>query len=494
MEARPRFVDHPFKLGVASGDPLADGVVLWTRLAPDPFDPLALVEPAIEVRWEVARDEALAEVVRSGTCLAHAEHAHSVHVEVEGLEPDREYFYRFRAGSEGSPVGRTRTLPLATVPTDRLRLAVASCQSAPDGYFGAYRDLVEQDPRLVVFVGDYIYENDWFGGVRRIPVPEAITLADYRELHARYKLDPALRAAHAAAPWLTIWDDHEVDNDWGGEHNEEDADPAAFLERKEAAFKAYYEHLPLRLSSRPRGAEMQLYRRALLGDLVELDLLDCRQYRDPPPCLEQVRAGPRYLEICDAARSPRLSLLGEAQEAWLARGLGRAGAAWNAIVQTTVMAPFDYLAGEARGYDLDDWNSYDATRRRILDLIAERRPPNSVVLGGNIHAFYAGVLHADPFDAASEPLACELVTTSISAGGGGEERYRQVNDQFAENSFARFFDNRRRGYLLCDVTRQAWESRLRVLDDVRDPRSDASTLATLVIESGKVDVRVVNGR
>jgi alkaline phosphatase D len=488
-QATPKFLNYPFRLGVASGDPLADGVVLWTRLAPDPYDLQSIVEPTVEVRWQVAKDEAMQNVVRSGASLAHREHAHSVHVEVDGLEPDREYFYRFEAGSEESPVGHTRTLPLAASHPDSFRFALASCQALTDGYYAAYRDLVEQSPRLVVHLGDYIYENDWYGGVRRIPVPEATTLSEYRELHARYKLDPDLQAAHAATPWVSIWDDHEVDNDWGGTYNEKDVDVEVFLERKKAAFKAYYEHLPLRLSSRLRGEEMQIYRRILVGDLLELNLLDCRQYRDHPPCLDQVRAGPRYLKICDAARNPRLTLLGSDQEAWLTRGFGRAGATWNTLVQTTLMAPFDYLVGEEVGYDLDDWNSFNAPRQRILDLISQRRPSNPVILGANIHAFYAGVLHADPFDSASVPLATELISTSISASGGGEERYRQVNDQFAENPFARFFDNRQRGYLLCDLTHESWQTQLRVVADVRDPVSPASTLETLVIESGTVDIR-----
>ncbi|MEM7587964.1 MAG: alkaline phosphatase D family protein [Acidobacteriota bacterium] len=488
--SKPRFYDYPFKLGVASGDPMANGFVLWTRLAPDPFDRHAQAMPAVEVRWEVASDEAMQSTVRSGTTLAHPERVHAVHVEVDGLEPDRQYFYRFISGDEVSAVGRARTSPLPTSDVDQVRLAVTSCHSITDAYFPALRDLAEQAPRMVVHVGDYFYESEWIGGIRRIPIPEAYSLADYRELHARYKLDPQLQAAHAACPWMFIWDDHEVVDNWGGAYNQQGLSPEQFAARKLAAFQAYYEHLPLRLSSRLRAEQMRIYQRAFVGTLMELNLLDCRQYRNDPPCLEQVEAGPRYLPQCEAARAPELSLLGEAQEIWLSRGLGRSGARWNVIVQNTQVAPFDYVSGEDVGYDLDDWNSFDASRKRLLELLTRHRPTNPIFLGGNIHAYYAGLVHTDPFDPTTEPLARELVATSLSAGGGGEDRYQHVNQQFEENPFARYFDNRHRGYLLCDVTPEEWVTQCRVVADVLDPDSPGSTLATLTMRSGETEIEV----
>lgn len=238
------FVDHPFKLGVASGDPLSDGFVIWTRLAPVPFDSLAAPQHPIKVGWQIAKDERFRKIVREGAVIAYPENAHAVHAEINGLEADREFYYRFHTGAEESAVGRAFTLPIVGSPTSRFRFAFACCQSLTDGHFGAYRDLVAQDPRLVIHTGDYIYEGDWVGGVRRVPVPEAFDLEGYRALYSRYKQDPALQAAHAAAPWLSIWDDHEVENDWGGDYSPAGLDPERFIKRKAAAFKAFFEHMP----------------------------------------------------------------------------------------------------------------------------------------------------------------------------------------------------------------------------------------------------------
>lgn len=482
------FIDYPFKLGVASGDPAADGFVLWTRLAPEPYDLTALPQQSIPVAWEVAEDENMRKVVQSGTGLAHADNAHSVHVEVHGLEPDREYYYCFIAGSEKSPVGRTRTLPLPGLPRRDFRFAFASCQDFTNGYFAAYQDMVRQNPDLIIHTGDYIYESVYKDGVRRIPVPVAMTLEDYRLLYACYRLDPHLQNAHAAAPWLLIWDDHEVENDWGGSYSESISDPEQFLRRKAAAIKAYCEHLPLRLSARRRPGGVRIHQRTVIGDLIEFNLLDCRQYRDLPPCLDENGRAPLQLKTCEEASSVDRSMLGMEQEEWLKQGFGNSGTKWNTLVQSTYMAPFDYVKGANSGYKTDGWDGYAASRQRILDMVVNKRIENPVSIGGEIHAFYAGIVNADALDLDSPPALSEVLCTSISSGGGGDERYNETLDLFSENPFARYFENRVRGYALCDVDRWRWHTRLRMIEDARDPASPGSSLKELVIEAGKVEV------
>lgn len=488
----PGFHDYPFKLGVASGWPTADAFILWTRLAPSLYDKAAMPRDPIVVKWQVAGDEAFARIVREGEAVAYPENAHAVHVEVTGLEPARPYFYRFIADGEASPVGRSHTLPPMGSPLEAFRFAFASCQSRTDGYYAAYRDMVEQEPQLILHLGDYIYENGWVAMTRRIPVIEAFDLDGYRALYASYKQDEALQAAHAAAPWVTIWDDHEICNDWGGAYSgSSHMVPEAFLARKVAAFKACYEHMPLPMTSRPHEAVARMYGRLAVGNLIQFDFLDCRQYKNDPACQDQPRISDgfaSYPKICKAAADPGRSMLGADQEQWLAKGLGFYGATWNAIAQTTMVAPFDFVSGEEAAYDMDGWDSFPVSRQAILDLIAERKLSNTVFLGGNIHAYYSGVLNRVALDPESPPIATEIVGTSISSGGGGDARYTSANSQFSENPFARFFENRRRGYVLCDVTHKAWTNHFRTIKDVADPYSPSSVLARAVIETGKAEV------
>ena len=291
--SRPKFSGYPFRLGVASGDPLPDGVVLWTRLAPKPLADDGhggMPDRNVPVRWEVAADEGFRKVVRRGTEVARPELAHSVHVEVEGLAPARWYYYRFKAGDEISPVGRTRTAPAPGAKVSELSFAFASCQQFEHGYFTAYRRMAEEDLDLVVHLGDYIYEygpNEYVapgGNVRQHVGEEIQSLADYRQRHAQYKGAPNLRRAHAAFPWIVTWDDHDAENNYADEISENDDPPEVFLRRRANAYQAYYEHMPLRRSSVPRGPDMRLYRRLTYGDLAEFNVLDTRQYRSDQPC------------------------------------------------------------------------------------------------------------------------------------------------------------------------------------------------------------------
>jgi alkaline phosphatase D len=256
--AQMAFAEYPFTMGVASGDPLPDGIVLWTRLAPKPTDGGGVPMANIEVGWELARERAFTTIVQRGTAIARPELGHSVHVDVQGLEPARDYFYRFRCGREVSDIGRTRTAPAAGVAIERLRFAVCGCSHYETGYFTAFRRIAEEQFDFVFHTGDYIYEGRADGGqnttrVRQHAGQEIYTLVDYRNRYGQYKSDPDLRAAHASAPFVMTWDDHEVSNDYAGDHDEDDTPPEIFLLRRAAAYQAYYEAMPLRARSSARA-------------------------------------------------------------------------------------------------------------------------------------------------------------------------------------------------------------------------------------------------
>src|SRR3954453_4355810 len=348
LSATPR--NDPFALGVASGYPSPDGAVLWTRLAPEPLSPDperpgGMPPSAVPVDWEIALDPKMQQIVRRGTEQADPGFAHSVHVECRGLEPGREYWYRFTAGGEASPIGRLRTAPPPGAPLGRLRFGFTSCANYELGYFSAYRHLAAENPDLVLFLGDYIYEyfrkapgkvRDHSDGV------EAIDLRTYRNRHAQYKTDPDLQALHASIPCLATWDDHEVQNDYADDHSQNFDDPLVFLKRRAAAYQAFWEHMPLPVWARPRGPDMTIFGRADFGDLATFLIVDGRQYRSPLACDKPPHGGAKPLADaeCKERLDPRRSNLGKAQEAWLYREFQRAPARWNILAQQQLMAEF----------------------------------------------------------------------------------------------------------------------------------------------------------
>ncbi|MFP3944758.1 MAG: alkaline phosphatase D family protein, partial [Alphaproteobacteria bacterium] len=450
-----KLANYPFPLGVASGDPITDGIVLWTRLAPDPFDPQAMPKAPVVVDWSLAEDENMSRIVRRGQAFARHEHGHSVHVDVRGLKPGREYFYRFEAAGEASPVGRTRTLPIIGSPAERLRFAFASCQHYEQGYFRAYRDMVEQDVDLILHLGDYIYERlydgEWPGGVRRHPHEEAFTLDQYRAYHACYKLDPDLQEAHRLVPWAVTWDDHEVDNDYAGEHSEDLWDAKRFLRRRAAAYKAYFEHMPLRRIAMPQGPDMRLYQRLTYGDLVEFNLLDTRQHRSDQACPGPDNGAGSFVspKDCPELAAPERTMLGEAQEEWLAQGYGRTGAKWNVLAQAVLFAPVLQGPPQESPRWSDIWDGYPAARARLLEVMKERKVGNPVVLTGDIHSFWVNDVPSDPANPASPAAATELVCTSVTSPG---VPYELIAQTLPVNSHVKYFESRERGYVLCNVS------------------------------------------
>ncbi len=339
----PKLQTSPFTLGVTSGDPSPDGIVLWTRLAIDPLNGGGMPRQPIEVHWQIAADDRLTRIVKAGRVIASPEWGHSVHVEVSGLEPHRWYWYRFRVGNELSAVGRTRTFPRAQSPVDRLRFAIVSCQQYEQGFYTAYEHLAEEDMDLVMHLGDYIYEDAGVENrVRRHVGSELMTIDDYRNRYAQYRSDPALQAAHAAFPFIVVWDDHEVDNNYAGLYQEAGAPVEQFALRRAAAYKAYYEHMPLRRGSIPRGALLQLYRPFMYGSLANIFMLDTRQYRTDQPC------GDNLQPPCAGVDDPKATLLGAVQEKWLMDGLHRSRAGWNLLAQQIPLAKLDRMPGPER--------------------------------------------------------------------------------------------------------------------------------------------------
>ena len=495
LQARPtraaepvRFAGDPFKLGVASGDPSAEGFVIWTRLAPNPFEPDGgMGERVAEVKWSVAADAGFKQVVRAGTAVAHPERAHAVHVELTGLESDRPYWYRFEAGGVRSPAGRGRTLPPVGAPKDRFRLAWVSCQHFEQGWFTAYKDMVAWNPDLVLHLGDYIYESSFGQQVRRHPTLEPRTLADYRVQHAVYKLDEFLQQAHAAATWAVIWDDHDVENDYAGLTPENPADLADFPARRAAAYQAFFEHLPIARRSLVSRGEMRIYQQLAVGDLLQLVLLDGRQYRTPRACVDPARWR-STLKACPDAAAPDRSMLGSDQEYWLGVTLDRSVTRWQTIVQPSMFAHFFQKTpqGEYGAYQ-DGWSAYPAARQMILDRLSRRAKQDVVILGGDMHSFFANDVRADWSKPDSPLVAAEFISGSITTHNYNYDRWTRIIAE-PENAHIKFFDDRVHGWGACDIGRDRWSVEFRAGSVwTRDPTF--ATLKRFTVEHGRAGVQ-----
>jgi alkaline phosphatase D len=482
--AQPLFRTFPFPLGVASGEPWPDGVVLWTRLAPEPLAGGGMPMANVDVAWEVAKDRAFASIATRGTAVARPELGHSVRVEVSGLEPGREYFYRFRVGREVSQIGRTKTAPAPGATVDRLRFAVCGCSHYETGYFTAFGRLADEELDFVFHTGDYIYEGRDDGGktaavVRQHQGDEIYTLVDYRNRYAQYKMDPDLRAAHASAPFVVTWDDHEVDNDYAGDRDETGTPPEVFLLRRAAAYQAYFESMPLRASVIPSGPNMRLYRRLTFGDLLDLSVLDTRQFRSKQGCGVTSATG------CAAALDPARSILGSAQEQWLFEQLGTVKATWTVLgQQVPTFARDNRAAAPNNRYSMDKWDGYVASRERLYARLKETKAPNPIVLSGDVHLHYGADLKIDFANPKSETVGVEFTNTSVSSGADGAdvsatwERIRGDNPHIKYHSA-------RRGYISCTATPAAMRADFKILDRVTVPGAASRTGGTLVVEAGR---------
>jgi alkaline phosphatase D len=487
----------PFSLGVASGDPLPDSVILWTRLVRDSFDAASMGRGGVPVHWQVAHDERFRRVVRAGTAFARPELAHSVHVDVRGLEPGRRYFYRFRSGGQISPVGRTRTAPGKFANPQRLRLGVLSCQDFQNGYWPALAGLAAEDLDVIMHLGDYIYEYDphsRFPDRNHVP-PQVVgldqlrTLADYRNRYAQYRGDPALRAAHAVNPWVVTWDDHETENNYADFVDEIDdtgprrQSPVEFAQQRADAYQAYFEHMPIRARLVQGSPHLRIYRRFDFGRLARFNVLDTRQYRTDQP---GGFPGDLGLEPFGQGNVTG-TLTGADQEQWLRDGLSGSPARWNVIAQQVMMSRTRFpnpAQVPPTIVNLDQWDGYMPQRDRLLRFLADARIVNPVVLAGDIHSTWFSDLKVNFDDPASPNVAVEFVGTSISSDFpvAFDGPIKQANPLL--NPHVRYFDGLKRGYLRCDIGRDVWRTDIRVVDtiDVRD--APVHTDASFVVEAG----------
>lgn len=487
-----KFPAYPFSLGVASGDPAADGFVIWTRLAPDPLaEHAGMPMAAVPVRWEVAEDEKFAAVVRSGEGIARPELGHSVHVEVAGLKPQRPYLYRFHVeGQPASPVGRVRTTPLPGAAAARVRIGVAGCQHWEGGWYTAYQHLAREPELDAVFhYGDYIYEHagksnfvvDAAGQEvsRQHAGGELYTLDDYRRRYAQYKSDADLQAAHHAAAFLSTWDDHEFDNNWAGAWDQDGTPPEVFALRRFVAMQAWYENMPVRRALFPTPQGLTLYRRVDYGRLLRVHLLDTRQYRSDQYCEPNTKDHCRPL----AEQGPA-TMLGQAQEQWLGQGLG-GDFGWHLLAQQVMVMPFQYPASRRAGRtNLDAWSGYPDARQRLVDTIRKRGLGNVVVASGDVHKHHAGAIPERADDVLSTPVATEYVTTSIASGGDGSDIPAGWESVLAENPHTVLLSDRR-GYQVFDIGRDLWRTDVVAIDEISRQGGRKSVIARLATERGK---------
>jgi alkaline phosphatase D len=466
-----------FQHGVASGDPLRDRVILWTRVSP----PASGHTGPIGVAWWIARDAGGAEVVREGRVEARADRDFTVKVDVEGLEPATCYFYGFRLVNreDASPVGRTKTLGDEDVA--ELRLAFTSCSNYPAGHFNGYAHIARQDDLdAVLHLGDYLYEygNGEYGdgtALGRVPDPlhEIVSLEDYRRRHATYKRDPALQAAHARHPWITIWDDHESANDAHrrGAENHTPESEGDWERRRLSAIRAYYEWMPIR--ELPTG----LFRRFRVGRLLDLVLLDTRLHaRDP-------RVEPGDVE---AAKDPLRTLLGRDQTGWLLDALDASradGIRWRLIGQQVVFSPSAYGASR---FNPDAWDGYRANRTEITSHLVEEGIENVLILTGDVHSSWVFEVPGSEAPGA-DPVAVELVTPAISSPplGQRDEIRAQVEAATDRLEHLVYRDLTAHGYLRLEIEPERVRARYLYTDPVDRTSSVARLGAAFEITAGR---------
>jgi alkaline phosphatase D len=476
---RGRAAADPFQLGVASGDPAPDSVVLWTRLAPDPLEADGhggMPGADVPVEWQVATTPTFGKVVASGTVQARYADAHAVHVVASGLRPDAEYHYRFRARGHLSPVGRTLTTPAYDASGRDLTMLSASCSNFESGFFTAYRRMADEHADLILHLGDYIYEGAAKPNNVRVHLgPEILTLADYRRRYGQYKMDPDLQAAHAAAPWVVVPDDHDVEDDYAGRNRFDDVPaltPGQWAARRTAAYRAYYEHLPLRPGSAPVGNSIPLYRRLYWGRLATFHMLDTRQFRSRLACGGGWRA-------CAEADWRDRSITGAAQEAWLLDGFDQHHGVWDILGQQVFFAGRRDPGGAG---NMDAWDGYRASRQRIQQGWVDRAVRNPVVLTGDIHTAWANDLKASYADERSATVGSELVCTSVTSRGDGTPDTAVPGG--ATNPHLRFYSDRR-GYCRSRITRREMIVDFRGLGFVKMPGAPAETLGSFAILDGR---------
>jgi alkaline phosphatase D len=479
----------PFSLGVASGRPRADSVVLWTRLLFSEEDRAAGTE-ALRVDVEVFADANLKRRVQKTEVLTDAHRAHSVHLHVQHLQPSTDYWYRFRQGDGYSPVGHTRTAPALNADVRELRIALSSCQHYEQGQYIAHTEIAKQKLDFVLFMGDYIYEssNPQYA-IRKHSGEEPKTLAQYRERYEQYKRDPMLQAAHAAHPWVLMWDDHEVVNDYANDIDRNYTDPQQFLMRRAAAYQAYFEHQPVLLGPDANNpANMHLYEQLSWGKLADVWTLDCRQYRSAQACRDPVRGGGRMVMQCDELNDPVRTMLGAIQEKWITDSLSQSKRQWKLVAQATQISPTNVPAPVGRSYWSDAWDGYPEARKRLLQTVVDAKLSNVVTLGGDVHCNVAANLRLESNNPQSPIVASEFVTTSITSRGLGDKAAAVIRES---NADLLHYRSDERGYSLITVTPKEVRCDFRTTKFPAGSEAGLKTQASYVVKSGKAGPQAV---
>ena len=493
---RVNWSTDPFSLGVASGSPTSESMVLWTRLGRAALEQTGRSHTTVDVTWQLAYDPQFTHIAQSGQLKARPELGHSLHVEVMGLSPAREYFYRFLSGQASSPTGRTRTFPASHSPAARLRLAYASCQRWGDGFYTAYRDMLAQDLDVVMFLGDYIYEYPPSASrdVRPTTGGWVLTLDEYRDRYALHKSDPHLQAMHAACPWIVTWDDHEVQNDYAELHAGFSGAPVQdFAARRRDAYQAFYENMPVRYADfaqllNRQSDQVQVFGSTKFGQLATLYNLDNRQHRHRQACTPGDRPGGGRInpQHCELLGQEYRTLLGERQEGWLKRQFERSQTQWNLIGQQSLIGPRDMGAGMSRVWN-DGWGGYPAARQRLIDAMQSTALKNPVVLGGDVHQNWVGHVLADYARPDSKAVAVEFCGTSISSRNRATEAEVERILQHSPNFV--FANAQYRGYGVVDVQQHSLTTSLRAVKNIRDPNSEVFTLSRFSVDAGRSEVR-----
>jgi len=475
--------NNPFALGVASGRPRADAVVLWTRLLFSEADH-ALATQTLRVQVEVFADAALKRRVQQMDIATDATRAHSVHVPVQHLQPSTDYWYRFRQGDALSTVGHTRTAPALNADVRQLRIALTSCQHYEQGEYIAHQEIAQQPLDFVLFMGDYIYESSNAQyAIRKHQGDEPKTLAQYRERYEQYKRDPHLQAAHAAHPWVLMWDDHEVVNDYANDQDRQYNEPQQVLKRRAAAYQAYFEHQPLLLGPEAGNpANMRLYDQLSWGKLADLWTLDCRQYRSAQACRDPVRGGGRMVMQCDELSDPSRSMLGQVQERWFTERLSASKRQWKLVAQATQISSTSVPAPTGRAYWNDAWDGYPEARKRLLQTVVDAKLQNVVTLGGDVHCNVAANLRLEPNNPDSPIVASEFVTTSITSRGLGDKPSALIRESNADLLHYRADE---RGYSLITVTPQEVRCDFRTTRFPAGSEAGFKTQASYAVANGK---------
>ncbi len=469
----------PFTLGVASGDVTDSSSVLWTRLAPAPLQanggmPDFYLNQGITVHWALSLSQDMSQIIQRGELMTDSAWAHSVHVEVEGLDAGKVYWYQFRVAGYTSPVGRTKTLPASDASIDRARFVTASCQNYSHGHFVAYRHMVDDNPDFVIHLGDYIYDTSFGETFRKHETETApTTLDEYRRRHALYKTDKDLQHAHAQLPFFVSIDNHDAleDND------------LTKSQQRAAAYQAWYEHMPVRGYKAQGDNHFDIKRRITVGNLAQISMLDARQFRDK----REICSGDydadygfgNYRERCQAVFANERTMLGEAQERWLTKTIRENKKLWNVLASPGPFLPFSY---QHNGKDLryiGAWDAYPANRERVARAFAEAKSGHPLILSGDVHSFWAvdGARATLPYE--RFPLV-EFVTSALSANWP-PPLAQPVTDNLPSNPQVGFYDPIYRGYLLHELDSKVWTTQARAIDDMKDLQSAVRTLASFQV-------------